>query len=362
MVAVTVVFSNGVKKTKMLDLTKYSFANAKIRAMLSRLYDAGYFKRLSDSEDVYELLDLLKNTSYKNIAERIKKETLNLEHLEHELVLNDLHIYKKVYGMLPTNTEKNFVILMTQRFEIDELKFILRAWHKKMEVELSDFLYGEKVAFNIDFKKILSCNNIEEIILLLDETPYKQPLLKAKDKFKERNSTFYLESALDLNYYQRLLDFCNKFSLSDKKISRKILGIEIDIENINSLIRLRKYYSLSMAEMMDVVIPGGEKIDKDSVRKFYATDGLTKIVEGVAFGQYAKVKELVEANIYFIENFLYEILLREVKRVLAGFPFTIGTIIGYLILKRRETRNLISLIYAKSLGAKSEDISHLIGI
>jgi vacuolar-type H+-ATPase subunit C/Vma6 len=74
------------------------------------------------------------------------------------------------------------------------------------------------------------------------------------------------------------------------------------------------------------------------------------------------VKELAEANIYFIENFLYEILLREIKKVLAGFPFTIGTIMGYLILKRRETKNLVSLIYAKSLGVKSEDISRLIGI
>jgi len=346
----------------MLDLTKYSFANAKIRAMLSYLIDANYLKRLTDAQDLYELLDFLKNTSYKNIAEKIKKEETSLEHLEKELVLNDLHIYKKVYGMLPTNTEKNFVLLLSQRFEIDELKFVLRAWHKKMEIELNDFLLGEEVAFDIDFKKIISCQNIEEIILLLDETPYKQPLLKAKDKFKERNSTFYLESALDINYYQRLLAACEKFSSYDKKVSRKILGIEIDIENINSLIKLRKYYSLGIAAMMDVVIPGGEKIDKDSVRSFYATDGLAKVVEGVAFGQYAKVKELADANIYFIENFLYEILLREVRRVLAGFPFTIGTVIGYLILKRRETRNLISLIYAKSLGAKSEDISHLIGI
>ncbi|MCK9614400.1 MAG: V-type ATPase subunit [Candidatus Omnitrophica bacterium] len=346
----------------MLDLTKYSFANAKIRAMLSYLIDADYFKRLVEAQDFYELLDFLKKTSYKDIAEKINREEVNLERLEKELVLNDLHIYKKVYGMLPTNTEKNFVALLTQRFEIDELKTVLRIWHKKMEVELSDYILGEKVIFDIDFKKILSCQNIEEIILILDETSYKKPLLTAKDRFKERNSTFYLESALDIDYYQRLILYCEKLSSYDKKISRKILGIEIDIENINSLIRLRKYYSLSMSAMMDVVIPGGEKIDKDSVRNFYTTDGLSKIVEGVALGPYAKVKELVEANIYFIENFLYEILLREIRRVLAGFPFTIGTIIGYLILKRRETKNLISLIYAKSLGEKNEDISHLIGI
>lgn len=346
----------------MLDLTKYSFANAKIRAMLSYLIEPDYLKRIVESHDVYEALDILKNTSYKDIVEKTNRDDLSLARLEKAFALNDLRIYRKIYAMLPMNTEKNFIFLMMQRFEIDELKFALRVWHKKTEVNLDDYFLGERVAFDIDFKKILSSQNIEEIILLLDETPYKYPLLKAKDKFKERNSTFNLESALDADYYQRLAFACDKFSLYDKKVSRKILGIEIDIENINSLIHLRKYYSLGMAEMMDVVIPGGGKIDKSSVRSFYTTDGLAKIVEGIALGQYAKVKELAESNIYFIENFLYEILLREVRKVLAGFPFTIGAIIGYLILKRRETKNIISLIYAKSLGLKNEDISHLIGI
>jgi len=346
----------------MLDLTKYSFANARIRAMLSRLYDADYFKRLIEAQDLYEMLDLLKEGSHKEIVEAIGKEEMSLERLEKDFTSDDLHTHKKVYAMLPTKAEKNFVALLIQRFEIDELKFILRVWHRKLEVNLSDYLLGEKITFDIDFKKVLACQNIEEIILLLDETPYRYPLIKAKEKFKERNSTFYLESALDVDYYERLLAYCDKFSSYDRKVARNILGIEIDIANINSLIRLRKYYSLSMAAMMDVVIPGGQKIGKESVRNFYTTDGLTKIVDGVAFGQYAKVKELVEANIYFIENFLYEILLKEVKKVLAGFPFTIGTVIGYLILKHKETRNLISLCYAKKLGAKNEDAAHLIGI
>ncbi|MDD4954933.1 MAG: V-type ATPase subunit, partial [Candidatus Omnitrophica bacterium] len=216
----------------MLDLTKYSFANAKIRAMLSYLLDEAYLKRLVEAADVYELFDLLKNTPYKTIAEAAIGG-LSLEALEKQLALDDVHIYKKVYEMLPTNTEKNFVSLMMQRFEINELKFALRVWHKKMEVAVSDYLLGEKVVFDINFEKIISCHNIEEVILLLDETAYKQPLLKVKDKFKERNSTFYLESALDVDYYQRLLNYSEKLSLSDQKISRKILGIEIDIENIN---------------------------------------------------------------------------------------------------------------------------------
>jgi len=69
-----------------------------------------------------------------------------------------------------------------------------------------------------------------------------------------------------------------------------------------------------------------------------------------------------QKNIYFIENFLYEILLKEVKTALGGDPFTIGTVLGYLILKRRETKNIISLLYAKACGINKEELSRLINI
>jgi len=83
-------------------------------------------------------------------------------------------------------------------------------------------------------------------------------------------------------------------------------------------------------------------------------------METLALGPYLPIKDLAEENIHLIESLLYEILLKEVRKTLAGNPFTIGTIFGYLILKRRETRNIVSLLYAKACGMKKEDLSRLI--
>jgi V/A-type H+-transporting ATPase subunit C len=55
-------------------------------------------------------------------------------------------------------------------------------------------------------------------------------------------------------------------------------------------------------------------------------------------------------------NDLAQGLLQEARRALAGFPFTIGIILGYLILKRLETRNIISILYSKSYGMKPDQI------
>lgn len=346
----------------MFDLTKYSFVNSKIRAMLSYLLSPAHFERLVEARDTNEMTDILKGTAYKAIVEHLDRSNVELGNLEKELIKEDLRIYRKVCDMFSTKEEKNFVSGLMERYEIEELKVILRAWHKKIPIDLNDYIISDKIIYDIDFKKILAAGNIEEIIILLDHTPYKQSLLEVREKFKERNSSFYLEIALDRGYYKRLFSTIDKFAPSDKKVARKLLGLEIDIENINSIIRLRKYYSLGEAAMQDVVIPGGEKVAKDNLEKILATNGLSKIVETIALESHAKIKSLEDENAYFIGNFLYEILLHQVKRVLAGFPFTIGTTMGYLILKRRETHNIISLFYSKALGIKKDETSSLLNM
>ncbi|MFA4992089.1 MAG: V-type ATPase subunit [Candidatus Omnitrophota bacterium] len=346
----------------MRELAKYAFSNAKIRAMLSNLISPEMFSCLLDSKDVYDLLGALKETQYKDIAEGLSGEIKDLRVIEKLFLKKDIEVYRKAYESLSTRREKELAALFIQRYELEELKVVLRLWHKKAPVNAEDYLSGERISFDIDFEKILYSQTIEEIIILLDHTPYKGPLLSAREKFKERNSSFYLEASLDADYYRRLIAAVERLSAGDRAVARKILGIEIDVENINWLVRMSRYYSLGAGEILPWFIQGGDRINKDNVMGLYATNDLSKIMDGIAIGPYVKVRDLAEENVTLIENFLYEILIKEIKRSLGGFPFTIGTILGYFILKRAETRNIISLIYAKDCGLKREETVSLLNI
>lgn len=346
----------------MSQLAKYSFVNAKVRAMLSYLIKPEEFAALAEVKDSYEVIEGLKKTVYKDIVAGLPGDDIAPEKLEREFLKYDLTLYAKVYAALPSGREKEFVSLLRQRYEMEELKVALRIWHNKLPLDIKDYLTTPKISFDIDFQKIVDSESIEELILSLDHTPYKAALLKAKDAYKEKKSVFYLEAGLDVDYYQRLFDCVEGFSSVDRKVAHKVLGVAVDIENINSLIRFRKYYSLSIGQMLDWIVPGGAWITKDAVRKYYTTDGLGKVVESVSTGPYAGIKAMVDSNVVFIENFLYEILLREVKKALSGFPFTIGTILGYLILKHRETRNIISLLNAKAYGWNKQEIAGVLNI
>lgn len=333
----------------MGQLGKYCFANAKIRAMLSQLVSPAVFERMLNAADLAEAVDELKQTPY-------AVSSLDVRVIEKSLSRCDIQACRKVYDMLSSKPEKEFILLLLQRYEIEELKVFLRLWHKKAPVIIEDFLLQPVICFEIDFKKLISAQTIEELILLLDHTPYKQALMRAWQVYKEKGSSFYLEAALDLDYYIRVNAAIEKFSSLDRGIARRIMGIEIDIQNINWLIRLRKYYSLGIGEMLEWFVPGGAWITKEHVRGLYVSDGLAKVAESVSFGPYTAVKELIEDNAAAMEPFLYGYLTQEVKKALSGFPFTIGTVLGYLILQHRQTETIVSVLNAKQLGWRKDQI------
>ena len=346
----------------MRQLATYAFTNARVRAMLSYLIDPPTFAGLLESKNIYELIDILKKTRYQDIFAAVRPESLDLLSLEKKLLLNDISIYGRVRDSLSGKKERVFVSLLMQRYEIEDLKVVLRLWHSKEPVRCEDYVLGENIGPGIDYEKIASAGTIEEVIILLDKTDYKEPLMAAREKFKSTKSLFYLEASLDVDYYKRLTASISGFSRTDKRVASKILSIEVDSENIQWLIKMRKYYGLALSDMFEWFMPGGSIKAHSAFKDLSASDGIAGVIESTMLGPYLPVKDLAGESIHLIENFLYEILLKEVKRVLGGNPFTIGTVYGYLILKRRETKNIISLLYAKVCGMKKEDLPRLINI
>lgn len=345
----------------MRQISAYAYANARIRAMLSRLIDGAHFQQMLDSKDAYELVEKLKNTEYRRTFESVEPDSLDLVALERSLTRYDIDTYRKV-GSFLKGAEHELVILLLERYEIEALKTALRIWFRKPAIDPGEVLPSERIVYPIDYRRLIEARTAEEVMVLLNETPYEKPLVRNRDAFKEHDSLFYLEAGLDVDYYERILKITEKLAPADRKVASKIMGIEIDIENINWLIRMRKYYSFGMGQMLEWVLPGGTWIDKERVRSFYTSDGLNKIVESVALGPYAGIKDLAEKNIHLIEGFLYSFLLREIKKALAGFPFSIGTVLGYLLLKRRETRAVISLLNARQGNAGNDQLLPLLNL
>jgi len=66
------------------------------------------------------------------------------------------------------------------------------------------------------------------------------------------------------------------------------------------------------------------------------------------------------ARLQLIGRILDEIKHQEVRRILCGYPFTVGIILAYFVLKRDELKRVRTLINAKYYGKPQERIESLI--
>jgi V/A-type H+-transporting ATPase subunit C len=338
----------------MLQLSKYAYGNARIRAMKSRLLTPEQVAQLTDASDVHQLFDILKTTPYSQAVSTALSHPGDKKIFERELARQDLATGKKILTFFK-GAERKTVLLLLQRYELDFLKLALRLWKKRRQLEAGDFLSDETISHRIDFAQIVSASSLEEIIALLKDTPYVEPLAEKKNQYSEKQSLFLLEAALDRDYFSRLVTHAKSLGRTDRAVLEKIIGLEIDIENIRWLLRAKKYYS-GKELSSEWFIPGGTHINQHKARNFLSMTE-TRDTGGILFGPFERLSKFAGDDIPAIEKFLDMLLLGEIRRALSGYPFTAGVIIGFLFLKYRETRFLVSLYHAKRLNIKKEQIT-----
>ena len=175
-----------------------------------------------------------------------------------------------------------------------------------------------------------------------------------KEDVEKDRSLFRLEIALDKFYYRALINDTQVLTPRDRSTALRLIGIEIDIQNIDRIIRFKTYYDLPMETVMDLVIQGGEMFPSQSIRDVYLSQN-PKIVLGDIVNKYypglsgilSSQSSHAGARLLLIERILEQIMSYEVRHILAGYPFTIGIILSYFALKSNEIRRVMAILNAK---------------
>ncbi|MBN2184003.1 MAG: V-type ATPase subunit [Candidatus Krumholzibacteriota bacterium] len=344
-------------------VSKYSLVNAKVRARLSTLLDAERINRLAEARDLSEFYSTLDGTLYEEIFSRPEiafdprvgeKLLLEREVAWHSELLRDLG-----------GPEKELVSHFLEKYEIENLKIALRIREGKRESEDMKYLVRETLPHSLPYQAISEAASIEDALSYLSRSPFYNSINSVIDDYRERGTLFPVEINLEIDYYSRLKERIEMLSKKDREIARKLVGLEIDQKNLGWLIRLKFYYDMPVGELIGYNIPGGYKMTRDRLRQAFKADSIENVLSaaleksvGDLSGILVKGQDL--SKLYLLEIILWNILISEAKRTLGGFPFTIGTVLSYLILKRTEIRNVITIMNGKVYKMDRGEIeSHL---
>ncbi|HEB09775.1 MAG TPA: hypothetical protein ENI06_01005, partial [Spirochaetales bacterium] len=197
----------------------------------------------------------------------------------------------------------------------------------------------------------------------LKETPYSNLISRNAEQVSERMSVFPFEIALDHFFYQQLLERAEKLHPADHKITKRFIGVEIDMQNINWLIRFKDFYNLSLEETLKYIIPQGYNIAMEKIEQAYNSPNITDILSELIRQKYGALSTFLTsqssgsyARLILIERILEQIMLYEIRHVMAGYPFTIGIILAYFILKGNEIKKIMTILNAKLYNLSEERI------
>lgn len=351
-------------------LSKYAFINAKLRARISKILPDRVFKQLARAPSLEAALSLLRETPFARLEE-IYSATGDLRQAELELLKDEIELYQNVKRHLHPDSLELVDALLCQ-FEIDNLKNAVRVYfdrtvrHRPADASAHYILY-DRILHDLPIDIIVNARNFDEIAGVCEGTPYGPIVRKYGHTVESEGSLFRLEIAFDHFYYANLLSAIEKLDREDRAIALRLIGATIDLQNVDWIIRLRNFYDLPLETVMAAIVPGGFNLSKATVGELYRAQNVTAVLQDFVKGKYPGLSALLSAQVsdsasrlLLLRRIMEEIMRQEVRHILAGYPFTIGIILAYFVLKRDELGKLRIILNAQQQGLQAERIESMI--
>ena len=223
-------------------------ATAKAKVRKGTLLSAGTFRRLLECSHVSDVAHMLRSTYYADYLPA-DAETLHRNEIEFHL-LNTMKNEVQSFFSSADLKRRAFLKLWLERWDIQLIKSIVwKTYVGRIDsnVEVKDEIESPSPDSSlIDRQKLLSSNNIEEVIasikneklVMYMEESMKRPVGK-------RSPALAIGLALDMFQNNRTFDAANCFSGKEKEGLLSLVGTYMDSMNIISMYRGKKYFNTS---------------------------------------------------------------------------------------------------------------------
>lgn len=341
---------------------RYAYLNAKLRARLSTMLDEEFFERVAACPTLSEAVSLFGETAYRELAELFDR-TGDLKSIELALLTSQIESFNEIRSQTEDPVAK-MIDSLELKLEIGVLKHALRLWFDRVVrgrsiEERMPYLYHGTISTPMEIDAVISAPNLDEIAAVLRKTPYADIVAHSSAAVESEGTLFPIEAALDRHYFHTLLQTIDLLPVQDREVARRLVGIQIDLENIGRLVRFKEAYGLRADQIASNLIPQGRRVSPQVAQSVLGADSSSARIAEIVGEEYPELSAMLSsarasaplpARLLLIERVLEEILAIEVRRTLAGYPFTIGVVLAYFILEERELKRIRTLLHAAFYG------------
>lgn len=329
----------------MGNVVKYGAVSTKIRALEGQLLSGDDYQRLLQCKSVGEVVHYLKNnTHYKAVLNGVEENSIHRRELEILLRKHMLDTLKRLTYYF-NGAGKEFVRVLFMKHEIEDLKILIRATYTDRNYMNSrdSLIYIGRYS-NVDYNRIASSRNFDELIAALENTPYYRYLKPLIGRISE-NEQFKIEMALDLAFFKLLESSIKGLSKAEQKTIGEIQGKRADLFNIQWIARGFRFYRLSPEVLFNYTIDFGYYFKYRDIKRLCYCESTGEFEEEIAKTPYRFLfGHGDESDYIFMERRMYRyqyyMLLGYKKR--GGMDIT-QTLI-YFRFFEYEIRDIISIL------------------
>jgi V/A-type H+-transporting ATPase subunit C len=345
--------------------TRYAKVLPKIGAERSQLLNETKLRSLTETKNLTEITGYLRESSYQTQISKIALP-ISSRKLEHALNENLIETYIKIIKNSPKKTA-HLLLIYLSRFEIENIKVLIKATNANLTTEEKQAklystieIYLKKLQL---FENISKASTLKQIVTTLRKTEYAPALKMGLQSFEEEGATTCFNVLLDKHYYESLWQVFQDLPKKEKKHAFFYISLEVDIYILLMLLRGKLLeYDLNW---LRVAVPGKRiQLPDTLVEDMVCStdfDSALKLIQRTPYSKYFTKEQTPNETIAKAENEVDKALLEYIKKNRIMEIFNVGVVLSFLLQKKFEIRNLITISLCIEAEKKPEDIvRHLI--
>lgn len=341
-------------------LSHHTSISAKAKAMFGKRLTYIDYKELLKKKSVSEIAYYLKNyTHYKQSLSSVDDNNIHRGQLELILKKDLFKRYEKLCRYLVSKKNRFFYYYITKAEVQQILRCIMLLNSNSMDdfiVELPGFLISSSTFDLLSLAKVRCFEDLENV---LKNSHYKNVIKKCKPDKNDIIDYTMSEILLRSHQYKIILDLINKnFKNKEKKSIEKAFKLEIDLLNIASIFRLKKYFNMTPDKIKSKLIPFGYFLNKDKLDRLISSD-LNKNFYIICNNIFKSIYNSDE-NFKIIEKYIHTLKYKYNKKLLYFSTFSSCTFYSLFVLSEIELENIIKIIEGIRYKVDVNEIKELI--
>ncbi|MBW6462154.1 MAG: V-type ATPase subunit [DPANN group archaeon] len=348
-----------MKKDKTITIDKLKlhrdpYLNTRVRVMSSKLISKDQYHRLLKMTSA-EISHFLEEGEYKAQIDEFAVRYAGADLIEVALNNNASKCFQKVIHLSKGDT-KELIQKYMLRIDIENIKTILRCLNS--EIPKDEISLRLMSGCNVNKKNLLDLLKKKTISDIVEDPMFQNILPHATSSIpKPKGDDLTLASVenwLDINYYRYLMCIADKLPKHASEF-KTFLRNEIDILNINTLL-IMKNEGLEKKDIMQLLITPAADISLpvlESAASAKDIEGaLDILINKTSYSVEIKsgIDEALKGSLKVIRRGLDKKLMKKAFLLLHKHPLTIAPVLGYILAKEVEIRNLKLISRSKSLN------------